>query len=211
MADSQDSITKVRLSRRRLRRLAIVFLIPVLMLFIAISGIYLWTNIFLWSELNCRHEDVDIKTGRIRHTRYLLYCRVDEKVEDSILTNALPREAVDGVQPDWRRVNTFSPGVRHSPHYAYHGAFSQIHHLQIIWTMVPFSDEAKRYVAEQVLRIWQSSGSYFRADDYIHRVFEMASKAHERSRREVTPEDLSAETPERVPPSPRSIPASRDG
>src|SRR5438874_997679 len=44
---------------------------------------------FPWSGINCTHGDVDIRTGRIRHSRYVLSIPVQRKVEDSSLTRAL--------------------------------------------------------------------------------------------------------------------------
>ena len=85
-----------------------------------------------WRKLYYRCEDVDIETGRIRCTRYLLYCKISEKIEDSLLTETIG-EFADDVQSDWRRVNKFYPGLHYSPHYAYHGAFSQIRKVDIIW------------------------------------------------------------------------------
>jgi hypothetical protein len=102
---------------------------------------------------------VDIKSGRIRYSRYLFYCKISEKIEDTILTEELGEFAED-VQPDWHRVNTFSPGVRHSPHYAYHGTIGQINKIAMTWQLFPFSDEAKRQVARTILNKWQADGNW---------------------------------------------------
>jgi hypothetical protein len=119
-----------------------------------------------WWKLCYRCEDVDIKSGRIRHTRYLFYCKISEKIDNTILTEALGESAKD-VQPDWRRVSTFSLGIRHSTHYVYHGAIVQIRLVGMIWQMSPFSDEAKRQVARTILDKWQADGHCFGVDNYI--------------------------------------------
>ncbi len=122
-----------------------------------------------WARLWCEYDDVDINTGRIRQTHYVLYCKVSEKIEDSILTRTIG-EFPDGVEPDWRRVNTFPLGRRYSPHYVYHGAIAQIRGVEMIWQSCPFSDEAKKHVARTILHRWQSDRSYFRAGRYINDV-----------------------------------------
>ena len=119
-----------------------------------------------WWKLCYRCEDVDIKSGRIRYTRHLFYCKISEKIDDTILTKALGEFAED-VQPDWRRVSTFSLGVRHSTHYVYHGAIVQILQVGMIWQMSPFSDGAKRQVARTILDKWKADGHCFGVDDYI--------------------------------------------
>ena len=139
---------------------------------IALCAIYVGPSV--WTPLCCKHEHVDIKTGRIRHTQYLLYCRISERIEDSILTKALSPESLEGVQADWRHVNTFSPGLRRSPHYAYHSAIHQIGMLKMAWEMTHFSDEAKREVAETLLRAWQSDGSDRAGGDYMDEVCDLA-------------------------------------
>ena len=125
-------------------------------------------------KLCYRCEDVDIKSGRIRHTRHLFYCKISEKIEDTILTEALGEFAED-VQPDWRRVSTFSLGVRHSTHYVYHGAIVQIYMVGMIWQLSAFSDEAKRQVARTILDKWQADGNCFGVDDYIADVSRIAA------------------------------------
>ena len=131
-----------------------------------------------WWKLCYRCEDVDIKSGRIRYTRHLFYCKVSEKIEDTILTKALG-EFAEGVQPDWRRVSTFSLGVRHSNHYVYHGAIVQILLVAMIWQSSPFSDEAKRHMAQTILDKWQADGDYFGVDHYLGDVSRIAGQKTE--------------------------------
>jgi hypothetical protein len=154
---------------RRLRWLIITAACLPIPLLIAISGI------FTWSPLNCWHDDVDIRTGRIRHTWYLLYCKVSERTEDSPLADVLGPGAGTGVPPDWRRVNTFSPLTHHSPHYSYHGAIAQMQELGMLWALEPFTPAAKRAVAANVLRLWQRDDGYWTADRYIQAVSDLGS------------------------------------
>jgi len=124
-----------------------------------------------WSPFNCRHEEVDITTGRLRFTRYILFCKVSERIEPSPLSEALPRDMIAATTPEWHRVNTFSPGVHHSPHYIFHGAIHQIRTLESIWGMSEvygFPEDLKEQTAVHVLALWQHNGSDSLAGDYIH-------------------------------------------
>lgn len=109
-----------------------------------------------WTPLNCRYEDVDIRSGRIRHTRYLLYCRISDRIASTALSDALLPTDFDAASPDWRRVNTFSPGVRHSPHHEFHGAISQMEMLRTLCDLVEFTPDARRQSALRLLTTWQS-------------------------------------------------------
>ncbi len=120
-----------------------------------------------WTPINCTQQDVDIRTGRVRYSRYLAFCKVFERVEESALSRVLPREMVEGVKPEWERVNTFSPGLGHSPHYRFHGAFGQIREIEILWEAGEVDESTRRKIASRILALWQFDGSYFNADRYI--------------------------------------------
>ena len=49
----------------------------------------------------------------------------------------------------------------------------------MIWQLCPFSDEAKRHMAQIILDRWQSDGSYFGADRYINDVWNAAREKTE--------------------------------
>lgn len=150
--------------KRRITKWTIVLALAVCIGHLAMS------IFFPWSPLNCRHQDVDITTGRLRFTRYLLFCKVSERIEPSTLSQALPPDVVAAATPEWHRVNTFSPGVHHSPHYIFHSAIYQIHILDDIWKMPEFYDlpeELRKQTALHVLALWQHSGNDSLADDYI--------------------------------------------
>lgn len=125
-----------------------------------------------WTPLNCQHQDVDIRTGRIRYTRYLLFCKISERIEDSPISRVLPAEMVAITTPEWHRVNTFSPGVFNSPHYSFHGAVSEIYSLESLWQVsqvydFSFPEELKTQTARHLLALWQHAGDYFLAKKYI--------------------------------------------
>lgn len=148
----------------RMRRGRIFLTLAILVLTVASPW---WLSIFFpWSPINCERQDIDIQTGRVRYTRYFLFMQLSRRVQDSSITATLDPQSLRD-QPEWRRVNTFSPGVRHSPHYAFHGAFFQVRQLELIWKVGKFSDAAKRASAQRILDLWQQAGSDEAAKAYI--------------------------------------------
>ena len=117
---------------------------------------------FPWTPFNCWHYDVDMRTGKIRYTRYILYCRTKTEIKDSALSLALFPEERTNITPEWRRVHTFSPGMRNSPHYLFHGALVQIRLLEMLWDDAKFTPNQKRKVAQDVLALWA-----YGEDDYL--------------------------------------------
>lgn len=96
-------------------------------------------------------------TGQLRFTRYLLFCKVSERIKPSPLSKILSPDMIDDTTPKWYRVNTFSPGVYHSPHYIFHSAIYQIHTLERIWEMseiYDFPQDLKKQTALHVLALW---------------------------------------------------------
>lgn len=120
-----------------------------------------------WTPVNCEYQDVDISSGRLRFTRCFFWIPVRQQVEDSALTKFLAPEDLGRAPPEWRRVNTFSPGVRHSPHHRYHGAVSQIESLSGLWDLSQFTPGARRASARRMLELWRRGGSYFAASEYL--------------------------------------------
>jgi hypothetical protein len=141
------------------------------------------------SALNCWQDDIDIASGRIRQTRYLLCVPVKRRVWDSSLMNAVLAEDVAGRRAEWHPVVTLSPGLHHSPHYRFHGAINQIRELEICWDFRKMTPAARRKTARNVLRSWQQSGNYFQAGDYIQGVWER-SLAAEKSGKSIDVSDV---------------------
>ena len=55
--------------------------VPILLLIASELGF------FPWSGINCTVQEVDIYSGRIRHSRYLLFIPIGRRIEDSALTS----------------------------------------------------------------------------------------------------------------------------
>ena len=114
--------------------------------------------------LNCHHEDIDINTGQIRHQRIMFGICVSERIEDSPVS----KEAdITDVTPDWRRSNTFSPYVDHSPHHVFHSGINQTRKLERIWQLAVFTPGARKQISLEVLRLWQTGKCDDAAKPYI--------------------------------------------
>ena len=146
------------------------------LLAVALVGLPLF---FQWSELNCSHQEVDTNTGRFRFTEYRLFCKVSERIEDSAVSKVLPAEMLAASNPEWHRVNTFSPGVHYSPHYVFHSAIHQIHLLDLLWSSINPPPEVKRQMALHLLALWQHGGSDSIADNYIHWIWQQRPSMEE--------------------------------
>jgi hypothetical protein len=126
-----------------------------------------------WSGINCRHQDINIKTGQARYSRSLWFVKVSERVEDTPLSVALQGETVDVADiKAWHRVNTFSPGVRHSPHYIFHSALHQAHQMNLFESLHELTPERKEGIAKSILTAWQQSGRDSGADELINKLME---------------------------------------
>ena len=138
-----------------------------------------WSGIAPWSPLNCRHEEIDINSGRVRYTRMLFYIEVSQRVEETWLSENCP-VSLRTTRENWRRVNTFSPGVRHSPHYHYHAALAQLSVIRRAEVLVPFTANARREVARRVISDWRIGMGTSAADQYVHDLFDRVGAIHDR-------------------------------
>jgi hypothetical protein len=126
-----------------------------------------------WSGINCEHQDINIKTGQARYSHSLWFIKISERIEDTPLSMALQGETVDvaDIQP-WQRVNTFSLGIRHSPHYRFHSALPQAKQFEMIEALTDLTPERKSEIAKEILTAWQQTGMATGADEYILSVME---------------------------------------
>ncbi len=169
-------IARFRSSPRRflLRGLLVLVAVPPILLALSLLGF------FPWSGVNCWQSDIDITSGRIRYTRYLLWIPAQRSVSDSALTRAVSPATTTDSRADWHPVVTFSPGLHHSLHYRFHGAIHQIQELEFSWVSGKMTPAARKESARQVLRLWQQELSYMRATNYIQAVWELAQDAEKK-------------------------------
>jgi hypothetical protein len=131
----------------------------------------------LWSRINCREQEVDVHSGLRRDTRYIYWIPVSRKVTDTPLSAARSNVSSTRIEPQWESVNTFGPYTRHSPHYIYHAAFSQIRQLELLWTEFEFDVVKRRDSARGLRREWQTTHSDSSADAYIQQQMKTAEQA----------------------------------
>lgn len=126
-----------------------------------------------WSPINCEHQYINIKTGQARYTRCLWFVTVSEKIKDTPLSLAMQGDTVDVADiKAWHRVNTFSPGVRHSPHYIFHSALHQARQMEMLVSLKKMTPERKKEIATGILTAWQQSGRDSGADELIYELME---------------------------------------
>lgn len=125
-----------------------------------------------WPELCCRYEDINIKTGQARSSRYVGFVKISEEIRDTPISVALEGKVIDvaDIEP-WNRVYTFSPAV-HSPHHSFHGALNQARQIELIGELNELGPEEKRAIAGNVLKLWQTEGQYRPVNDYLRTVVE---------------------------------------
>lgn len=125
-----------------------------------IASFFLISFLNPWSEFNCRHQDINIKNGKARYTRYLFFIKISEEIKDTPLSLALQGKTVDLKKSDkeWHHVNTFSLGVRNSPHYIFHSALLQTEQLKSLALFLNLNSGEQKKIAENILKLWQETG-----------------------------------------------------
>ena len=131
----------------------------------------------LWSCINCREQEIDVLSGLRRDTRYIYWIPISRKISGTLVSKSLSIDGSTKNPPRWESVNSFGPYTRHSPHYIYHAAFSQISQLQLIWDEFQIGVAQRQASAQGLLRKWQSSGSDLTADAYLQEQMKMAEQA----------------------------------
>jgi hypothetical protein len=119
---------------------------------------FVWTVIVPWAHVWCDRQEIDIATGRTRSTRFFFGLVTSEHVRDSYVTKVLGEARVKAALPVWETVNVFSaPGVRYSPHFAFHGAFGQLKELEALCALCKerCSEAARVRAAEALLECWR--------------------------------------------------------
>jgi hypothetical protein len=152
----------------RFRKLAVLVGAMLLVTWLVGSGGF---PLLMWSELNCWHQDVDIRSGRYRYQRYVLWCKVAEREEDTFLSRVYRKSFGGSPEPVWVRVNTFCPSSPHvSPQYAYHGALAQISLLEEILKLHGVTPEAEKAMVQAVLLLWQQDNGDGLATRYLRAI-----------------------------------------
>jgi hypothetical protein len=131
----------------------------------------------LWSCINCREQEIDVLSGLRRDTRYIYWIPISRKISGTAISKELSVDQSTKRSHQWEQVNTLGPYTRHSPHYIYHAALTQIAVLQLIWDEWEIGVTARQASAQGLLREWQTSGSDSSADDYLQKQMKIAEQA----------------------------------
>ena len=161
------------MKRKSVKRLGIA---AGILLAVVILAPFIIPLVIPWSQINCRHQDINITTGQARFSRYFWFVKVSERVEDTSLSKILDGEEVriSDIKP-WHRVNTFSPWQT-SPHHFFHSAFFEIGLLSWILRMNEAPLEIRKEAAREVLKAWQHSGSDSEANKYLNELRDTLEK-----------------------------------
>jgi hypothetical protein len=120
-----------------------------------------------WSAINCRVQEIDLRSGLQRNTTYFYWLPVHRKIRDTSVSLAIGNPPSARGDSHWVRVNTFGPYARNSPHHTYHSALHQTRTLAGLWEEFELDPAARQETARRLLHEWQSSGSDSSADDYL--------------------------------------------
>ncbi len=145
---------------------------------------------FPWTRLNCWHDQIDITCGRYRYQRYLLGVKVAERVEETELSGMYRDLVGEPPEPEWRLVSTRCPWYPYGPHYRYHSALWAVQTLCETFDRAKFSDEAKKAVIVDFLRLLQEDGRDGRAREHVRNVFSFALSSEERAATTIDPDEL---------------------
>ena len=151
----------------RYRRLLIRLTVAVLLVAVVVV-VFVPSLVAPWSRLHNEEQEIDLYSGRARVTRYFLYRQVGQDVHETPLSEAIAKNGRPDSGEKWVMVNIFQPGVRHSPHFRYHGAFGEANTLAKLWESYDCDAEARAKSGRQLLRAMREGGSYFVGGDYLH-------------------------------------------
>jgi hypothetical protein len=156
-------------------------LVAIVSLTVLLAGPWVIPTLTPWTAVNVHHEEINIKTGQARYSHKLWYIKISEKVEDTLFSRVLAGETVDvaDIEP-WHMVNTFSPGQRYSPNYAFHGALAQARTVEVIFKLREPDAQRKQQIVRDILKLWQTKGDYFEAGRYVATLSEETAKETER-------------------------------
>jgi hypothetical protein len=120
----------------------------------------------------CEIQEVDINSGKIKYTTYILFIPIHTEISKTELSNYAE------ITPNscWKYVNLFVGMSKVSPHYKFHGAIAQIQEIELAWTLSKASPEQRRIDTARLLKSWQSTKSYFAAAKIVSNIQEKAAE-----------------------------------
>ena len=135
------------------------------------------------------HEEVDLNSGRIRRTHYVLFLQTSQHIEQTPLSKSRAKPLASG--PNWRLSRAMAGGHSVGSHWGYRSPLTQVRILEALWEVGDLTDEAKQQVADTVLALWHSEGGLKAADEYLRSIEDVVTELQDAPlRRRITPADL---------------------
>jgi len=110
-----------------------------------------------WSGMWCEYQDVDINTGRIRYTRNFWHRKTSERIERTLITEALSKDFLANSTSEWKRVYTIPFIIGISPSYLYHSAILRIRTIERDWETNSISRGEQQEIAKKVIKYWHEN------------------------------------------------------
>ncbi|MDD3153299.1 MAG: hypothetical protein PHS41_00410 [Victivallaceae bacterium] len=128
--------------------------------------------LFPWSRMNCLSVEIDLYSGRVRHTKYYWFFPLAQRIsEDRQFTRLLFPDRTRMPQPRWRDCVRFdSAHVDRSPEYPYANAIWQSG-KGFEMASVRMNEVAQSALAAEIVRLWTLSGRDAEAGQYLEKLF----------------------------------------
>lgn len=151
------------------------------------------------------HEEVDLTSGRLRRTDYVLFFRTRQRVQETPLPLSNPNPPAPATTPNWYLSRALADGHSILPHWGHRSPVGQVRALDVLFYFPTLTTDARQQVAATVLSLWQSPDGFRKADDYIKSIEAVAVPAMDDPSRRLTAADLpprpaSPDPPPAAPP-----------
>lgn len=132
-------------------------------------------------------SEVDIHSGRVRKSVWVIGILVKREVEETWISSAA--EPIS--EPEWHFAVTDQWWGGGHPHWNYHAAVNQIESIEKTFDAFSWDDEARKGVADEILRRWQA-GDDRDADAYVRMLLDMLYREipDQRDKSRITIQDL---------------------
>ncbi len=130
---------------------------------------------FSCSRLNNKEIEMDLNSGRVRHTKHFLFAQSSRRVSETAVSSVLPaKDRLPG--EEWVTICDFAGGSGVSPHFVYHSALAQVNMLQRCWNASDVTHAARAKTAGQLLYVLREGGQDSPANRYLDLLWKECSK-----------------------------------
>jgi hypothetical protein len=158
------------------RRKRNIFLLLAGLMFVIVAACS-WSSLYPWSKLNCVQRYIDVKTGRFRTVRFILYFQVSDTVEETPYSQVWEKYFGDYPEGEWHNVSAlrgFFPDL--SPEYAYLGAIFWEDGIMLTFDTAKFTEQDKEAIIKTFAQLMQ--GHPMEARRYSMDCFHFANQHH---------------------------------